>query len=68
MEIFPEELLDKFYKSKESLVIHSYVSHTLVKKELDKGGIYKVNDYLLTKISRPPKYSSNHTNGDFSFI
>jgi hypothetical protein len=68
MEIFPEELLDKFYKSKESLVINSYVDHILVKEELYKGGIYKENDYLLKKISQPPKYSPKHTIGDFSLI
>lgn len=68
MDIFPEELLDKFYKSKESLVITSYVDHILVKEELYKGGIYKENDYLLNKISQPPKYSPKHTNGDFSLI
>ena len=70
MDIFPEELLDKFYKSKESLVINSYieVDHILVKKELDKSGIYKENDYLLKKISQPPKYSPKHTNGGFKLI
>ena len=68
MDIFPEELLDKFYKSKESLVINSYVDHILVKEELYKGGIYKENDYLLKKISQPPKYSPKHTIGDFSLI
>ena len=68
MDIFPEELLDKFYKSKESLVINSYVDHKLVKEELYKGGIYKENDYLLKKISQPPKYSPKHTIGDFSLI
>ena len=70
MDIFPEELLDKFYKSKESLVINSYVDHILVKEELYKGDIalYKENDYLLKKISQPPKYSPKHTIGDFSLI
>ena len=68
MDIFPEELLDKFYKSKESLVINSYVDHILVKEELYKGGIYKENDYLLKKISQPPKYSPKHTIGDVSLI